>query len=59
MNFKSILWLPLLCLGACSSTQELPAGIGTGTDDLKRSPCTKEGEICKKEPFYTNGHWVN
>jgi len=48
------LWA-LLSLSACSSTQEVPVGIGTGTDDLKQSPCA----ACEKEPFFVNGRWVN
>lgn len=49
------LYCLLLCLSACSAMQEAPVGIGSGTDDLKQSPCA----VCEKEPFFVNGRWVN
>ena len=43
-------------LAACSDMQERPATIGTGTDDLKRSPCASGacGPV-----FYRHGQWVS
>jgi hypothetical protein len=52
---RALLYCSVLCLSACSSTQEAPVGIGSGTDDLKQSPCA----VCEKEPFYSNGRWIN
>lgn len=58
-KFRSLWLLVLLCLSACSSVQEEPIGIGTGTDDLKQSPCANcEGADHDQEPFYVNGHWM-
>lgn len=31
--------IALLSLAACTSAQPTPIGIGTGVNDLKRSPC--------------------
>jgi len=55
VEIRSLLYCSVLCLSACSSTQEAPVGIGSGTDDLKQSPCA----VCEKEPFYHHGRWVN
>jgi len=50
----SLLMVMALSAG-CSSTQENPSTYGTGTDDLKRSPCAD----CTLEPFYIDGRWLN
>lgn len=36
---KLSLWMVVALSSGCSSTQEQPSTYGTGTDDLKRSPC--------------------
>lgn len=49
----SLLIAAVLSVG-CSSTQENPSTYGTGTDDLKKSPCSE----CNLEPFYIDGKWL-
>lgn len=54
---KWILWwcLPMcIVITGCSSIQQKPATIGTGTDDLKKSLCVR----CTQKPFYKNGQWL-
>ena len=48
------LWILLVLSTGCSSTQEQPSTYGSGTDDLKRSPCAD----CTLEPFYIDGRWL-
>lgn len=45
-----------VCVGltGCTTTQQTPPDIGTGTDDLKSSVC----EGCALKPFYKNGQWL-
>ncbi len=53
MTKQALLMVALLSAG-CSSTQEHPPTYGTGTDELKRSPCAE----CDMEPFYFDGKFI-
>ena len=51
---KQVVLVAAVLSAGCSSTQENPSTYGTGTDDLKRSPCAD----CTMEPFYKDGRWL-
>jgi len=52
---KQVALIAAVLSAGCSSTQENPSTYGTGTDDLKKSPCAE----CTLEPFYKDGRWLD